>query len=184
MGNFVRFKIQFSDTAPLKIVQTFKMHSDWPKPRIHGDTSKSKNLIRGWHYLMKIYLIVSKSFDLEHHFIQTSPCFFYSKEEKQSDPPASQSAGAHLCSWAISWLRSSSSLMPVNSADPVELVLSWGERQRQTGESRERGGSKRVRWNVEVRVTQGESRDDKSDNAGVGRGWNRCEEGMWGEMFK
>lgn len=68
------------------------------------------------------------------------------EEVKQSCPPATQGAGAHLCSWAISWLRSSSSLMPVSSTDPVELVLSWGERHwdRWVGRKGELG--KKIRW--------------------------------------
>lgn len=41
---------------------------------------------------------------------------------------ATRCEGAYRCSWAISWLRSSSSLTPVSSTDPMELTLSWGER--------------------------------------------------------
>jgi len=34
----------------------------------------------------------------------------------------------YLCNWAISWLMSSSSLMPVNSPEPTELELSCIDR--------------------------------------------------------
>lgn len=60
--------------------------------------------------------------------------FLNAEEDKQRCSLVSQSAGAHLCSWAISWLRSSSSLLPVSSADTVELLLSWGERHRRCEE--------------------------------------------------
>lgn len=38
----------------------------------------------------------------------------------------------YLCSWAISWLMSSNSLMPVNSPEPTELELSCKKQQKRT----------------------------------------------------
>lgn len=99
------------------------------------------------------------------HFEET--WFFNSKEEKQRCSLVSQSAGAHLCSWAISWLRSSSSLLPVSSADPVELLLSWGERHRRCE-------------NMEVKSTvqQGRKRRIRDDNGGKVRTINEEKRGI------
>lgn len=62
------------------------------------------------------------------------------EEEKQRCSVVSQSVAAHLCSWAISWLRSSSSLLPVSSTDPAELPLSWGGRHRPCRKKKKKGG--------------------------------------------
>lgn len=43
----------------------------------------------------------------------------------------------YLCNWAISWLMSSNSFMPVNSPEPTELELSCKERDRNRKRARE-----------------------------------------------
>lgn len=98
----------------------------------------------------------------------TLPTTSCSEEGKQSCALAARSAGAHLCSWAISWLRSSSSLMPVSSADPAELVLSWGETWRRMWKEDRRtdGGMKRSR------APGGERTDDEDWQRRGGKEWN------------
>ena len=98
----------------------------------------------------------------EHHPAITDPSFTRGRETQLS----SCYSGAHLCSWAISWLRSSSSLMPVRSTDPVELLLSWGETQ--TGRVREG----REKENVVKKSTKVRTETTRATTAG--RAKNVC----------
>lgn len=103
------------------------------------------------------------------HFLHVTEetWFLNSEEEKQRCSLVPQSAGAHLCSWAISWLRSSSSLLPVSSADPVELLLSWGERHRRC-----------EKMEAKSTVQQGRKRRIRDDNGGKVRTINEEKKGI------
>lgn len=90
----------------------------------------------------------------------------------------------YLCNWAISWLMSSNSFMPVNSPEPTELELSCKERNRnreRAGEEGRKTKSKQVgkanficwrKWNDEMEATEPPQTGAKE----VGRGKERAGE--------